>query len=86
MIPSFHVYVNDQPYLGDSEESVATQPRHTGWTGRSPQTRSRIRLGAVLADPGVVVVGKRNLRSILDRILTAADAGMTITKIEITKL
>jgi hypothetical protein len=84
-IPVFHVYVNDRPYLGESDESADTFPRHTGWTGKSPHGRSRIRLGVILDDPGVKVVGKRNLRSILERILAELDSGMAISKIEIHK-
>jgi hypothetical protein len=82
---TFVIYVNGRPYLGESDESANAMPRHTGWTGKSPGKRTRIKLGELFDGVGRVIVGKRNLRSEIERILAEADAGMDITKIEIEK-
>ena len=81
---SFHISVNGRPYLGESDETVDSEPRWTGWTGKSPAKRSRIKLGEFLSEPGNEIVGRINLRSELDRILREADAGLQIEKLEIT--
>jgi hypothetical protein len=80
----FHIAVNGRPYLGESDETVDASSRWTGWTGKSPAKRSRIKLGDFLSGPGKTITGKRCLRSELERILAEADAGLQIEKLEIT--
>lgn len=82
-VRSFHISVNGRPYLGESDETVDAEPRWTGWTGRSPAKRSRIKLGEFLSGPGKEIIGRINLRSELDRIFREADAGLQIEKLEI---
>lgn len=83
-IRSFFIFVNGRPYLGESDETVDASPRWAGWTGKSPAKRSRIKLGEFLSGPGKEIVGRINLRSELERILSEADAGLKIEKLEIT--
>jgi hypothetical protein len=83
-LQSFSITVNGRPYLGESSETVAAAPRYSGWTGKSPAKRSRIKLGEFLSGPGKAIEGRRNLRSEIERILAEADAGLQIEKLEIT--
>ena len=82
-LPTFCISVNGRPYLGESDETTAVFPRATGWTGKSPATRTRIKLGDFLSGPGKLITGRRCLRSEIDRILTEMDAGFRIEKMEI---
>ena len=84
-IRSFRITVNGRPYLGESDETVNADPRWSGWTGKSPAKRSRIKLGEFLENtPGKEIIGRINLRSELDRIMREADSGLQIEKLEIT--
>lgn len=83
-LQSFYISVNGRPYMGESDETVDASSRWTGWTGKSPAKRSRIKLGEFLSGPGKEIYGRRCLRSELERILAEADAGLQIEKLEIT--
>ena len=84
-LQSFRISVNGRPYLGESDEITDAAPRWTGWTGKTPAKRSRIKLGEFLENtPGKEIIGRVNLRSELDRIMREADAGLQIEKLEIT--
>lgn len=84
-LPQYYITVNGRPYLGESDETVDAAPRYSGWTGKSPAKRSRIKLGEFLSGPGKIIESRRNLRSELDRIFAEADAGLDIEKLEITR-
>ena len=84
-LPQYYITVNGRPYLGESDETADAAPRYSGWTGKSPTKRSRIKLGEFLSGPGKIIVSRRNLRSELERIFAEADAGLDIEKLEITR-
>jgi hypothetical protein len=81
-LPTYFITVNNRPYLGESNETVDNFPRSTGWTGKSPSSRTKIALGQ--SGQGKLITGRKCLRSELERILAEVDSGLTIEKIEIT--
>ncbi len=63
-LPAYHIFVDGRGYAGEGTGDEDAPPRHTGWTGRSPQTRNVLAWG----DP-MLIEGRKGLRSHLDRIL-----------------
>lgn len=82
-LPTYTITVNNRPYLGESNETVDVFPRSSGWTGKSPSTRTKISLGDIASGTGKLITGRKCLRSELERILAEVDSGLTIEKIEI---
>lgn len=85
----YKIKVDNSYYTGESLKPVPiSQPRHTGWTGHQPSERNPLVFSLNESD-AAVIEGKRNMRSILERVLNELEAAnarpyKTIT-IEVTK-
>lgn len=82
---TFRIRVNGLPYQGtDLGRSEMAMPRPAGWTGRAPSTRDVVLVGSA-SDPATPIMGSRNLRSHVERILTRIEDGsISISEILIT--
>jgi hypothetical protein len=80
----YQIKVNGVGYAGESEQSELATPRHTGWTGMSPQTRSVL----TFSGEPISIPGTRNMKSHLERILSRMDSGALgeVRSIEISLL
>lgn len=83
MAKSYTIRIDGAPYLGESEETERSDYGGEGWHIQNKIERNKLILGDWTEKPKEII-GARNLRSHIDRIITRINEGSILaSKIEI---